>query len=198
MDGQIFERLSDRHLMRRRHRFVDHIIAKRTHQRHRFGGRKNVKSNPCTPPCLPCARPHSPPDGATPSSSQRATTSGSASPPPPRSLSLNPTNSAATRASPPAHVHTGGTGVTFGVILRQPTISPLTVFHRIAHRPRSAVVVVHRPPRQLRHRQHAKPPIIGTRPPNPPGQESPTDAPQPASHNLCKCAIALEGVVEVG
>lgn len=66
-------------------------------------GAQNVKSNPCTPP-LPCARPHSP-DGATPSSSQRATTSGSASPPD-RSAALKPTNSATADTSP-AHVQTG-------------------------------------------------------------------------------------------
>ncbi|SIH07095.1 Uncharacterised protein [Mycobacteroides abscessus subsp. abscessus] len=168
MRRQVFERLGDRGLVRRGHGFVDDVIAEHPHQRHRLrGAKRQIKP---VHPALAVSTPALPRRRHTLIQPARHHIRISI---PTAALAVTQPNQLRSHPSIPGARPHRGTGVTFGVILRQPTISPLTVFHRIAHRPRSAVVVVHRPPRQLRHRQHAKPPIIGTRPPEPAGAGEP-------------------------
>ena len=162
MIRQVLQGFADRRLMRRTDRLLGHVIPKSPHQRHRSSGHKTSDRNHAPPAHRGTARtPHS---GHT---RRRA----SAPPPPdrrPRPRAHRRSNRPCWRPRPhPRRTSTPGSAS------RVRSSTPPT-HHRRLERPSSGlprgaggvVVVVHRPPRQLRHRQHATPPnYLGSGPP---------------------------------
>ncbi|SLA06451.1 Uncharacterised protein [Mycobacteroides abscessus subsp. abscessus] len=187
MRGEVLQSFRDRRLVRRSDRFITHIAAEHPSQRHRFRRAKRqiepvhpaLAMRPTTLPrrrhtLVQPARHHiriSIPTGP---------------------LSGTQTNQLRDRRHIPRARPDGGAGVTFGVVLGQPSVGFLPVRHGVADCPRGVVVIVHRPQRQLRHRQHPYPP-----PPRPdPARNHEEDHPERNRHhqhrtNLCKCAVSL-------
>ena len=196
MISQIFQRFGDRRLVRCRHRLVDHVAAERAHQRHRFrGAERQVETVHTALAVGPSALPRGRHTGVQPARHDV----GIGVPTGP--LRVGQPHQIRDRPGVPGARPHRGPGVAFGVILRQPTTGRLGVLGGLADRAGGVVVVVHRPQRQLRDRQHPHHPHpvrAARRGPRKSGFTGPpADGFTSIAQNLCKCAKGLSGVEEL-